>query len=186
MGCPPLPDAELTKPVNELEAVEDQNGVWRNEINQYLKKEYAAFFSKLNFLAVLQAPAFEIVYSWRRLQEEKLRLARPNAHGLMNDAELKRFIQHYERITRYMLIELPAFSDAVLRIDENHEIISISGSIPLPDEYIPAEKTGGGKFHADADAYTMKPKFSCSGSGRIEKDFRLKDLNLNINGDDDD
>ncbi len=126
MGCPPIIDDELKIPVNELEALEDENCIWRNEINRQLKSEYSEFFGRFDFTAFLQAPGFEAVYSWRNLQEEKLRIARPDSPGLMNANELKRFIRHFERITRQMLIHMPKIADAVLKLNDDHEIISMT------------------------------------------------------------
>jgi len=126
MGCPPIIDDELKIPVNELEEVEDKNCIWRNEINRQLKGKYAEFFARFMFTAFLQAPGFDAVYSWRSLQEEKLRIARPDAPGLMNENELKRFIRHFERITRQMLNHMPKTADAVLKLNKDHEIISMT------------------------------------------------------------
>jgi len=40
----------------------------------------------------------------------------------MNAQQLKRFIQHYERITRYALERLPQTSDVILTLDDDHAI----------------------------------------------------------------
>jgi D-glycerate 3-kinase len=43
----------------------------------------------------------------------------------MNDTELKRFIQHYERISRHTLLHLPHTADVVLPVAEDHSITGI-------------------------------------------------------------
>ena len=40
----------------------------------------------------------------------------------MNEVQLKRFIQHYERITRLCLQKLPAQADIVLYLNAEHAI----------------------------------------------------------------
>jgi D-glycerate 3-kinase len=43
----------------------------------------------------------------------------------MNDTELQRFIQHYERISRHTLEHLPALADVVLPVAADHSITGI-------------------------------------------------------------
>jgi D-glycerate 3-kinase len=49
----------------------------------------------------------------------------------MNGEEIKRFIQHYERLTRAMLSELPEQADITLFLNENHKIADIRVLKPL-------------------------------------------------------
>ena len=65
---------------------------------------------------VLEAPSFEVVAGWRREQEHKL-IAR-TGRG-MSDAELERFVAHYERLTRWILAEMPERARLTFRLDEN-------------------------------------------------------------------
>ena len=44
---------------------------------------------------------------------------------IMNDTQLKRFIQHYERITRHTLNHLSTTADVVLPIAPDHSITGI-------------------------------------------------------------
>jgi D-glycerate 3-kinase len=62
----------------------------------------------LHELVLLQAPSFEVVLGWRLEQEHKL-VAR-TGRG-MSDAEVARFVAHYERLTRWILTEAPARAD---------------------------------------------------------------------------
>jgi len=73
---------------------------------------------------MLKAPNFNSIYEWRTLQENKLMKASTNRDNLkiMSPAELKRFIQHYERISRHTLEHLPKTADIVIPISKNHDI----------------------------------------------------------------
>ena len=70
---------------------------------------------------LLQAPSFEVVLGWRTEQERKLRerLAREGADAsrAMSDAEVAAFIAHYERLTRWILKEMPGRADVVVALD---------------------------------------------------------------------
>jgi D-glycerate 3-kinase len=122
VGARPEDSAALDKPINSLEADEDKSGTWRQYINDQLATEYQTLFSQLNQLILLKAPSFEQVYEWRALQEQKLKEKCKTGVGLMNEAELKRFIQQFERLTRHCLASLPNRADVVLELDSNHRI----------------------------------------------------------------
>ena len=72
---------------------------------------------------LLQAPSFEVVLGWRREQERKLRekLATEggDASRVMSDAQIARFISHYERVTRHILAEMPQRADHLISLDAN-------------------------------------------------------------------
>ena len=78
----------------------------------------------LNPLIFLQAPDFDCVYEWRALQENKLRAH--TGHG-MDETQLRRFIMHYERLTRFILAEMPGRADTVLELGRDHEITRLRG-----------------------------------------------------------
>lgn len=96
--------AALAQPVNALEAEQDADGRWRSYVNAQLDGRYQELFARLHELVLLQAPSFETVLAWRQEQEHKL-IAR-TGQG-MSDAEVARFIAHYERLTRWILAEMP-------------------------------------------------------------------------------
>jgi D-glycerate 3-kinase len=116
VGCPPQEDADLLQPVNALELDEDADGLWRSVANIWLKGAYRDLFARLDLLVMLQVSGFDTVLANRRMQEDKLRKARPDAPGLMDEAALARFCQHYERLTRHMLDSLPDRADVVFGI----------------------------------------------------------------------
>lgn len=124
MGATEQPLADLLQPANKLEEEEDKEAVWRTYVNLQLKTEYSRLFDCLNLLVMLQVPSFEKVYEWRALQEEKLRIATRGQHDLrvMDEEEVKRFISHYERLTRWMLKEMPERADVVFAVNNDHRI----------------------------------------------------------------
>ncbi|WP_347330866.1 phosphoribulokinase [Marinimicrobium locisalis] len=125
VGARPQPEEALTEPMNELERTEDPDGRWRRYVNEQLKG-YEALFSQLDDLLMLKAPSFEQVYQWRSEQEEAL--ARTMAAkgeetaGLMSSAQLRRFIDHYERLTRWILTEMPERADLVFSLNRQHRV----------------------------------------------------------------
>ncbi len=114
----------LTDPVNELESTEDPEGVWRQYVNEQLIDYQRRLFDHADMCIMLQAPDFECVYEWRSKQEQKLEKNSKHleSNRVMNAAELKRFIQHYERISRHTLAHLPQIADVVLPVAEDHSI----------------------------------------------------------------
>ncbi len=130
VGARAQPPEALGAPVNELEAAEDRDAAWRTGVNERLRTDYAELFDRLDILVMLRVPSFDSVFEWRALQERKLReglddasTGSEEAPGL-SPAELKRFIRHYERLTRHMLRTMPAYADAVISIDESHRMAS--------------------------------------------------------------
>lgn len=119
--------AELVEPINQLEAEEDPDGSWRHYVNQKLKLYQQNIFSHADLCIMLKAADFEHVYQWRRLQEHKLRNKQSagQKQRIMTDAELRRFIQHYERISRHTLKHLPELADIVIPVNPDHSINQI-------------------------------------------------------------
>ncbi len=127
VGVQPLPKTALSVAINELEAREDPQAVWREAVNQFLATEYQQLFALIEYLIMLKIPSFECVLQWRHLQEQKLAGSRqqnlaPDNKGLMLDrARIYRFIQHFQRITEHALKTLPETADCILSIDTNHQ-----------------------------------------------------------------
>ena len=119
---------EYNKSEPELERDEDSNGIWRSYVNMMLREQYQIFFKLFTKTVLLRAPSFESIVSWRKKQERKLRekLAITGKFvdysGLMSDAEIERFVMHYERLTRWMLLEMPCRADACLYLNKDHGI----------------------------------------------------------------
>jgi D-glycerate 3-kinase len=126
VGATPQRPADLHVPINDLERREDADARWRTYVNDALAGPYQALFARVDRLALLAAPGFEIVQRWRGEQEAELRRAAPGAPGVMEDAALRRFIEHYERLTRHILQEMPSRADLVIRLSAEREVIGVS------------------------------------------------------------
>jgi len=129
VGAVAEPAEALSVPVNALEAAEDPEGIWRTHVNQALKGDYADLFAQLDRLILLAAPSFEVVQGWRTEQEHDLKagLAQSGRVGaaVMSDAQIVRFICHYERLTRHILREMPERADLTLRLDSARKCMDV-------------------------------------------------------------
>lgn len=121
IGATPEDPEALDQPLNELEATEDAEGRWRCYVNEQLAGPYAALFARMHALVMLKAPSLERVLEWRQLQESKLAQRRSGA-GVMSPAQVRRFVEHYERVTRHCLDDMPARADYLLEVGEDHTI----------------------------------------------------------------
>jgi D-glycerate 3-kinase len=108
---------ELDRAVNDLERVEDDDGRWRAWVNAQLASDYARVWLTLDALIVLAAPDFAIVERWRDEPERLLR--RRRAPHAMSRTVLRRFLLHYERLSRHALRTLPAIADVLVTLDAN-------------------------------------------------------------------
>ena len=124
MGAIEQPESDLKEPVNKLEEIEDPDAIWRSYVNEQLKTIYKPFFEQLDLLVMLKVPSFDKIYEWRALQEDKLRIRNQGQKKLriMDNKELERFIAHYERLTRYILNEMPKRADMLFKVNDNHRI----------------------------------------------------------------
>lgn len=117
VGARAQDDAALTTPVNALETERDPDVVWRRFVNLALATDYADLFARLDRLVLLAAPGFEVVRDWRIQQEHDLRARVGEGGRTMSDDQIGVFIQHYERLTRHILSDMPAYADLTLRLD---------------------------------------------------------------------
>ena len=108
---------DLIPPINELERLEDPELVWRSYVNQALVGPYRAVFDRLDLLVLLAAPSFDVVLAWRQEQEAKLRARVADTGHVMSDEAVVRFVAHYERITRWILQDMPGRADIVIRLN---------------------------------------------------------------------
>lgn len=121
IAATPQPESALITPANTLEATEDAEMTWRLHANIALAQGYATLFARLDRLVMLRAPGFASVSRWRQTQEVHLR-ARHGPDVGMDEAAVERFIEHFERLTRHMMVDLPARADACFDLDENQAI----------------------------------------------------------------
>lgn len=130
LGARAQHDNDLIEPVNSLERDVDVDGIWRSHVNQYLKTQYQELFSLIDCLVMLKAPSFEAVFKWRLEQETKLAKkllssTEPSADssGLMNKEEIEKFISYFQRLTEYMLIEMPERADHCYYLNSERQIV---------------------------------------------------------------
>lgn len=122
----PQPETALRRPVNRLERDCDPDGTWRHYVNAQLAGPYQDLFALLDVLVFMQAPSFDCVYRWRGLQEKKLdRSDAGQEKPVMDEPALRMFIMHYERLTRWMLKEMPARADILLPLARDQHIRAI-------------------------------------------------------------
>jgi D-glycerate 3-kinase len=129
LGTPAQTDEQLHAPVNDLEAREDPDGSWRRFVNQQLRGCYQDLHQMLDLWIMLQAPSFECIYQWRLEQESKLadnlnadRSQNSAPSRVMTATQIRRFIQHYQRLTEQSLQQLPGRVHYLFRLDTDRRI----------------------------------------------------------------
>lgn len=127
VGARPQAEEELIEPVNSLEAQDDPDCRWRERVNQFLAEQYQKWFGFLDYLIMLAVPSMEQVYEWRGLQENRLEASTSHESpaGVMDQQALRRFIMHYERLTRHQLQHMPEYADVYLPLNEQHQIADV-------------------------------------------------------------
>ena len=124
-GTSAVEDKYLYKNINKLELNLDKNFVWRKYYNSILKNQYQSVFKMFDITIYLKPPSFAYVLKWRALQE-KNNAIKNNQKKLMNKKELSFFIQHYEKITKWMIKTMPAKADLLINLDRNQKIKKIT------------------------------------------------------------
>ncbi len=111
---------DLREPVNDLEREEDSSGEWRSWVNNQIQSRYHRLWQKVDFWIQLVPPSFTSVFEWRKRQEEQL-----DIRERMSDTDLKRFIQHYERLTRWQWESEKLLPGLEIHLDENHRVSDV-------------------------------------------------------------
>jgi D-glycerate 3-kinase len=130
LGSEAETETTLSPPVNELEASEDQQGRWRRYVNKQLALGYPSLFELIDIWIMLKAPSFDCVFDWRMEQENKLRQTQSQQGHIMDEKQLARFIQFYQRITEQTLKNLPAKVHYLFELDNHRQIIKLTSSPP--------------------------------------------------------
>ena len=102
---------QLAAPVNALERDEDADGRWRHYVNRRLA-EYLRLWQDADTRALIRMPDWHAVEQRRDHAERALRAR--HAAQAMDKKQLKRFLQHYERIGRHALAMPPERVDLAL------------------------------------------------------------------------
>ena len=124
-GTSAVEDKYLYKNINKLELNLDKNFVWRKYYNSILKNQYQSVFKMFDITIYLKPPSFTYVLKWRALQETNNAI-KNNQKKLMNKKELSFFIQHYEKITKWMIKTMPAKANILINVDSNQKIKKIT------------------------------------------------------------
>jgi D-glycerate 3-kinase len=119
IGARPQPPDELAVPINALERMADPHGIWRGFVNAQLAGPYRALFDRIDMLVLLAAPGFDVVADWRIEQERAL-------GGGMSDEAVRRFVEHYRRLTEHMLRHGETWADLTIRLDADRWPLSRS------------------------------------------------------------
>ena len=120
MGAVAQSGQDLREPVNELEREEDSSGKWRSWVNSQLHSRYHRLWQRVDFWIRLVPPSFSSVFEWRKQQEEQLDIRKR-----MSDTDLKRFIQHYERLTRWQWESERLLPGLEIHLDTNHRVSDV-------------------------------------------------------------
>ena len=120
-GSPSINKKYLFQNINRLETIFDKNKKWRQYYNSQLMKDYKKVFSLFDQQIYIQPPSFSYVLKWRYNQEKNNALKSRNK-DFMNKKDLQKFIQHYEKLTKWMMKTMPAKADILIKIDSNQKI----------------------------------------------------------------
>ena len=117
----PIANQYLFKNINSLENTYDKNTNWRKYYNSLLRNEYKSVFSLFEKKIYIKAPSFKYVLKWRHAQEKR-NASNSNNKNIMNKEKLKEFIQHYEKLTKWMMLTMPNQADILIKINSNQKI----------------------------------------------------------------
>ena len=110
----------LVAAVNALERDEDPDGTWRRYCNDALARDYDPLWARLDRLLFLRGPGFDQVPEWRWQQECTLQAANPG-RAAMTQAQVERFVQFFERVSRHGWARLPEIADWTRTIDHRRQ-----------------------------------------------------------------
>ena len=119
LGVEPQPEAMLRWPVNRLEAEEDPDGRWRAYVNAACA-DYARLWQRVDWWIYIEVPDMAAVRRWRMAQERALAPDRR-----MTQAQLDRFIAHYERLTAWQRSSFAPKADWRLRLGRDHRLVGL-------------------------------------------------------------
>ena len=122
VGSKTIDTKYLNQNINELEKNKDQNLIWRTAYNNFLD-DYQKIFNKFNYYVFIKLPNWENVINWKYKQELSLR-------SLSNDNKLKKrlykFIQYYEKLSKWMSMTTPSYCNVLINLDKNQSIKKIT------------------------------------------------------------
>ena len=123
-GSPSINKKYLFQNINHLENILDKNKKWRQYYNSQLRNGYKKVFSLFDQQIYIQPPSFSYILKWRYAQEKNNAL-KSQSKDFMKKKDLRTFIQHYEKLTKWMMKVMPAKADILIKIDSNQKIKKI-------------------------------------------------------------
>jgi D-glycerate 3-kinase len=121
LGVQPEPEQRLENAINSLEDVEDEGGHWRRWVNAQIGNRYAELWPQIDYWVQLNAPSFAQVHQWRGQQEA--RLPKPQR---MSEAQINRFIEHYQRLTLWQWQSPNLQPGLQVALAEDHRVKAVS------------------------------------------------------------
>ncbi len=123
-GAKPIENKFLYKNLNKIERDLDQNFKWRKYYNSKLKNEYQQIFKTFDRIIYLQPLSFQFVLKWRYAQE-KNNAKKTKTKNFMNKNTTKNFILYYEKLTKWMIKNMPDKADMLIEVDKEQKIKKI-------------------------------------------------------------
>ena len=117
-GAKPINKNFLQRNLNNLEKLKDKHLMWRNSYNEYLRK-YQKIFLQFNYVIYFQYNHWDHVLNWKYKQELQLR---DKNKDLALKKDLKEFIQYYEKISKWMHLNVPKYCNILIKLDANQKI----------------------------------------------------------------
>ncbi len=114
VGSKPIDPNYLKKNINDLEKIEDSNLLWRTAYNKALV-EYQKVFKKFSYFVFIKIPNWKFVIDWKYKQELGLRPYNSNNHL---KKKLYRFIQFYEKLSKWMYYTSPSDCNVLITLDK--------------------------------------------------------------------
>ncbi len=123
-GAKPIAKNYLHKNLNKIEKKFDKNFKWRKYYNSKLKNEYQQIFKTFDRIIYLQPSSFHFVLNWRYAQE-KDNAKKTKTKNFMNKNTTKNFILYYEKLTKWMIKNMPDKADMLIKVDKAQKIKKI-------------------------------------------------------------
>tara|TARA_Y100000996_G_C22433113_1_gene606508 strand:+ start:99 stop:962 length:864 start_codon:yes stop_codon:yes gene_type:complete len=123
-GAKPIENKFLYKNLNKIERDLDKDFKWRKYYNSKLKNEYQQIFKTFDRIIYLEPPSFHFVLKWRYAQE-KNNAKKTKTKNFMNKNTTKNFILYYEKLTKWMIKNMPDKADMLIKVDKAQKIKKI-------------------------------------------------------------
>ena len=123
-GSNPIENKFLYKNLNKIERDLDKDFKWRKYYNSKLKNEYQQIFKTFDRIIYLQPLSFQFVLKWRYAQE-KNNAKKTKTKNFMNKNTTKNFILYYEKLTKWMIKNMPDKADMLIKVDKAQKVKKI-------------------------------------------------------------